>query len=394
VASEYIESESRFKYAMEGSDSPPSCSPCDSGKYSGFGAMTCSEDCPPGSMLSGTDCTSCPVGQFSAVANSKECTVCPEGKFSGAPYDGNMDDTDGPGLNYEKSLNVSGATRCGVCYHQRPSANKGFNGYRVVEISRGVANCSLCPAGKQVYFGQDNKGRLSNQNKDGGFFENLAFQGSDVTSWMYGQWNEASDPNLFPAATCAKCEPGKFSNESTMLAGIDGEDGGGSKDCIACPWNSVPSPLQDSCVRCPEGTTSAPVGMFPIEHVDKAGTACRSVGGSVVALVFNFLFAIAYTVYACTDDRFCFNKCKSKTRVNVPAKVIAVVWMFWGLLTLSFNLLLVDTLVNCFFPFVFLFCTSFCVMCGKSMQATERDMLTKKVVFMEQEAKKGNAGSM
>merc|ERR1711871_1167220 len=243
---------------------PPSCSACPEGKFSSYGAAECTEDCPPGSALSDGKCTICEVGKFSPVANSKECTACAEGKFSGAPYDKYMSDpTYGPGTNFQQSLNVSGATRCGNCYHVNPASGFGFNGYRQVTISKGVANCTLCPAGKFLFNGFP----AGKQNGRQAYMDKAVFSWISGTSstlgafrplkvWRDSFFNEASDPSMFPAAKCVQCPPGSFSNTTTMLSGQT------SPQCFMCPGNSVPNRAQDGCKQCPPGTRPGPVGFI------------------------------------------------------------------------------------------------------------------------------------
>merc|ERR1711871_645519 len=255
---------------------PPSCTACPEGKFSPYGAAECTEDCPPGSALSDGKCTMCEVGKFSAEANSKECTACAEGKFSGAPYKGQMTDTNGPGRYFQQSLNVSGATRCGNCYHEPAAANNGWNGFRQVVTSDGVTNCSLCPAGKFLFYGnadgQTKGGRTIRDARSNVVFAGKLYGDNfPVRMWRDAKVNEASDPSLFPAAKCMTCPPGTFSNMTTMLHPEGGWNGmkGDVPYCWQCPPDAVPTPKQDGCKVCPEGTRPGPVGFIYTPLLDR-----------------------------------------------------------------------------------------------------------------------------
>merc|ERR1711968_336696 len=367
---------------------PPSCSACPEGKFSSYGAAECTEDCPPGSALSDGKCTMCEVGKFSPVANSKECTACAEGKFSGAPFTGKMTDTNGPGRYFQQSLNVSGATRCGNCYHEPAAANNGWNGFRQVVTSDGVTNCSLCPAGKFLFYGNDD-----GQTKGGRAIRdarsNVVFAGKlygdnfPVRMWRDAKVNEASDPSLFPAAKCMTCPPGTFSNMTTMLHPEGGWNGmkGDVPYCWQCPPDAVPTPKQDGCKVCPEGTRPGPVGFIYTPLLDRPAVHCMSDVPPTIMLIFNILMSLLHTLYSCTGDKYCCGSCKSETRINMPSKVLAFIWCIGGIICLAYTgttMLIGDTLLFGLWPFAWLCCCSYLFVFNKVNGEAECQWLSDK----------------
>merc|ERR1711871_1489882 len=368
---------------------PPSCTACPEGKFSPYGAAECTEDCPPGSALSDGKCTMCEVGKFSAVANSKECTACAEGKFSGAPYTGDMTDPKyGPGRYFQQSLNVSGATRCGNCYHQEAGDNKGWNGFRQVVKSDGVTNCSLCPAGKFLFYGMEvgetKDGRAIRDQREisygfayGGKYSGQPFP---VRQWRGTNVNEASDPSFFPAAKCMSCPAGTFSNTTTMLH-PEGYNAGSGPNCWQCPPDSVPNLKQDGCKMCPPGTRPGPVGFIYTPLLDQNAVHCMSTTSPIIMLIFDILMSLLHTPYSCTGDRYCCGSCKSETRINMPSKVLAFIWCIGGIICLCYTgttMLIGDTLLFGLWPFAWLCCCSYLFVFNKVNGEAEGQWLSDK----------------
>merc|ERR1711871_1606769 len=390
TATGYEEENNAFKrFKFPTGLEPPSCTACPEGKFSPYGAAECTEDCPPGSALSDGKCTMCEVGKFSAVANSKECTACAEGKFSGAPYTGDMTQKEyGPGRYFQQSLNVSGATRCGNCYHEPAGADQGWNGFRKVVTSDGVTNCSLCPAGKFLFYGN-----ADGQTEDGREIRdarsNVVFAGKlygenfPVRMWRSANVNEASDPSLFPAAKCMTCPPGTFSNMTTMLHPEGGWNGkkGDVPYCWQCPPDSVPSMKQDSCTVCPEGTKPGPIGFIYTPMLDRPGVHCMSDVPPTIMLIFDILMSLLHTLYSCTGDKYCCGSCKSETRINMPSKVLAFIWCIGGIICLAYTgttMLIGDTLLFGLWPFAWLCCCSYLFVFNKVNTEAEGQWLSDK----------------
>ena len=233
-----------------------------------FVAVSYAQQCPPGTMISGSGCTPCPLGAYSNIDDATTCTWCSFGTAS--LWDQAIRCVACPAGYY--AVSFSGYNDCKVCtpFSYSPGYDSSVC-YQCTAGSYAIKDkCLECNPGTYSLAGAS---ACKSCGPEGGY--NIVSRMSTCTTCAPGTYTEFTYAGfIIPTRGCTACTAGKYSTGSGATSPCvlcsAGSYAISATACEACPAGRY-APQQGECTACAAGTYSSTLSATACAQCD-AGT--------------------------------------------------------------------------------------------------------------------------